>query len=247
MNLLFLDLETSPNTAYVWGLYKENIPLARLIETSKVLCWSAKWYGEEVIEGSDIKAEPPEFMLAHIHNLLNEADAVVHYNGSSFDIPVLNKEFLLYGFTPPSPYKQIDLLQTVRKQFKFTSNKLDHVCQELGLGKKDDTTFTLWVDCMKGDPAAWDLMRKYNKQDVVLLERLYNKLLPWIRSSTNYGLYKEEDNLVCPNCGSKHYHKRGVYYTATRKYQRYQCQSCYNWFRDTKAIPISLERFQNAI
>ena len=37
MKILLLDTETSPNTAFVWGLFNENIPLARLIDTSEVL------------------------------------------------------------------------------------------------------------------------------------------------------------------------------------------------------------------
>ncbi len=33
-------------------------------------------------------------MLKSIHSLMDEADAIVHYNGNRFDIPMLNKEFL---------------------------------------------------------------------------------------------------------------------------------------------------------
>ena len=73
-----------------------------------------------------------------IHGLLNDADAVVHYNGTKFDIPTLNKEFLLHSFNPPSPYKQIDLLRVVRSNFRFPSNKLDYVAQRLNLGKKHE-------------------------------------------------------------------------------------------------------------
>ena len=44
-------------------------------------------------------------MIKGIHKLLDECDAVIHYNGSKFDIPTLNKEFLLHGLHPPAPYK----------------------------------------------------------------------------------------------------------------------------------------------
>jgi hypothetical protein len=43
--ILTLDIETSPSMAYVWKLWKENIPLARLVDTGEVMCFSAKWYG----------------------------------------------------------------------------------------------------------------------------------------------------------------------------------------------------------
>lgn len=244
MKILFLDIETSPNTAYVWKLFKETIPLARLIDSSEVLCWSAKWQGEKKVMFDSIFQSSPKRMLQNIHKLLDEADAVVHYNGKAFDIPSLNKEFLLYGFPPPAPYKQIDLINTARSQFRFTSNKLDYICQRLGLGKKTDTDFQLWVDCMNKDPVAWKKMEKYNQNDVIMLENLYDKLLPWIKNHPNLGLYTEVEN-VCPHCGSTHYQKRGSYYTSTCRYNRYRCNSCFSWFRSRKNT-IETERMVNA-
>lgn len=244
MKLLFLDIETSPNTAYVWKLFKETIPLARLIDSSEVLCWSAKWADEKKVMFDSIYHSSPKRMLQNIHKLLEEADAVVHYNGKSFDIPSLNKEFLLYDFPPPAPYKQIDLINTARSQFRFTSNKLDYICQRLGLGKKSDTDFQLWVDCMNKEPEAWKKMEKYNKNDVLMLENLYYKLLPWIKNHPNVGLYSEDEN-VCPHCGGKHYQKRGYSYTSTCVYQRYRCNSCSSWFRSRKNI-IEKERYVNS-
>lgn len=232
MKILLLDIETAPNTAYVWGIFKENIPIARLRDSSYVMCFAAKWLGEKKVIFSSVHHDTPEDMLKKIHSMLDEADAVVHYNGTKFDIPTLNKEFLLYGMSPPAPYKQIDLLNTVRNQFKFVSNKLDYVSQQLGLGQKHDTTFELWVKCMEGVKAAWKKMEAYNKQDVLLLEKLYARLLPWIKNHPNVGLYKEE-NLVCPVCGKSDYQSRGWYYGTTTRYQRYQCK-CGKWMRGTK-------------
>lgn len=234
MKILLLDIETSPNTAYVWSLWKETIPLARLIESSEVLCWSAKWLGKNKIMFDSIHKSSPVKMLEKIKYLLSEADVVVHYNGSQFDIPCLNKEFLKHDMLPPAPYKQTDLLQVVRKQFRFPSNKLDYICTALGLGKKKETSFQLWVDCMNKDSEAWKVMEKYNVHDVLLLEKLYIKLIPWIKGHANYSLY-EEDSFVCPSCGSKHYHRRGYQYTNACKYQRYHCIDCGSWFRGTKS------------
>ena len=115
----------------------------------------------------------PKFMLQKIHDLISEADAVCHYNGTRFDIPVLNKEFLLHHLAPPAPYKQIDLLKVVRKEFRFASNKLDHIAQRLGLGKKTaHEGYQLWVKCMNKDPVAWKTMEKYNKQKAIVFNTL---------------------------------------------------------------------------
>jgi DNA polymerase elongation subunit (family B) len=230
MKILLLDIETAPNTAYVWGLFKQNIPISSIVESSYTLCWAAKWYGEKQVFFDSRHKSSHKTMLKGIHKLMEESDAIVHYNGSRFDIPTLNKEFLLHNFKPPAPSKQMDLLQVARRQFRFPSNRLDYVANALGLGQKHKTTFDLWVDCMAKDPTAWKKMESYNKQDVLLLEKVYDKLKPWIKHHANHSLYNA-DSLVCPNCGSKHYQRRGYAYTSAAKYARFQCKDCGNWFR----------------
>lgn len=185
-------------------------------------------------------------MLKKIHELIDKADAVIHYNGTKFDIPTLNKEFLIYGLSPPAPFKQIDLLKVAKSQFRFPSNKLDYVAQTLGVGKKHTNIgHELWIKCMNHDPVAWAQMEVYNIQDVYLLEKVYDKLKPWIKHHANYSLYSD-NHYVCPNCGSDSYQKRGFAYTLNNKYQRFQCKNCGNWFRDTKALdPKAGKKFTN--
>jgi len=127
LKILLLDIETAPNVAHVWGMWQQNVGLPQLIDSGYVLCWAAKWLGDsDVMFGSVVK-DGPKRMLKRIHKLLGESDAVIHYNGTKFDIPTLNKEFLLHGIEPPAPYQQIDLLRTARSKFRFASNKLDYV------------------------------------------------------------------------------------------------------------------------
>jgi hypothetical protein len=230
LKILFFDLESSPLTAHVWGLWQQNVSLNQIIDTSSVLCYSAKWLGDKKVvydgvnkyKGKDARKK----MLLSVHKLLDEADVVVTWNGKSFDIPTMNKEFILHGMAPPSPYKQLDLLQVARKQFRFASNKLDFVSKALDLGsKRDHEGFMLWVKCMKGDKKAWATMEAYNKQDVVLLEKVYYKLLPWIPQHPTVST-KEES---CPVCGSHHLQSRGTATNKTGTYRRFQCQDCGSW------------------
>jgi len=240
VKILLLDIESSPNTAHVWGLWQQNVSINQLMESSYVLCYAAKWYGDKEVMFDSVHKSRPKTMLKGIHGLLNDADAVVHYNGTKFDIPTLNKEFLLHSFNPPSPYKQIDLLRVVRSNFRFPSNKLDYVAQRLNLGKKHEHEgHELWVKCMNGDKDAWKRMEKYNIQDVVLLENLYGHLLPWIKSHPNHNLFS--DGHVCPNCSSSSLQRRGTAISATGTYQRYQCRSCGTWSQSTKSIKSSVE------
>lgn len=233
MKTLLIDIETAPHVAHVWGLWQQNVGLPQIIDSGYVMCWSAKWLGQDEVMFSSIFHNGKKEMLLTIHDLLDQADAVIHYNGTKFDIPTLNKEFLLEGWFPPSPIKEIDLLKTARSKFKFPSNKLDYISQALKLGKKiKHIGHELWIKCMNNDKEAWDQMREYNIQDVVLLEKVYYALRPWIKGHANLGLYSE-DSEVCPHCGGKHYQRRGFQYTASCKYQRYQCTDCGTWFRGT--------------
>ena len=246
MKTLLLDIETAPNKAYVWGLFKQNVALNQLEASSYTLCWSAQWLGEDTIDFASVqKGKGGERkMLQGIHTRLNHADVVIHYNGLKFDIPTLNKEFVRYGMLPPSPYKQVDLMQVCKRAFRFESNKLAYVLEALKLRPKiKHEGFSLWVKCMEGDPEAWKRMEEYNRGDVVLLGDLYRRLLPWIAKHPNISALTDET--CCPKCGSKEFHSRGEMLTTTLRYKRYQCQACGGWFRGTKTTSPKLKRMVN--
>lgn len=231
MKILLFDAETSPLTVYSWGLWKQNISIGQIIDSSYVMCWAAKWLGSEEIMFDSSKRSGKKRMLLRLYKLLDQADAVVHYNGCKFDVPVVNKEFLLQGWSPPSSYQQVDLLKTSRQVFKFPSNKLDYIAKALKVGgKTKHAGFQLWVDCLAGKQEAWAMMEEYNKNDVILLEKVYSKLLPWIKGHPNVSLYK--DDVSCTHCGSHNLVKRGFYYSKTVKYQRHRCSDCGAWSRN---------------
>ena len=233
MKKLHLDIETAPNIVLAWGLFNQNIGINQIVTPGYTLCWAAKWDHEKNIMFSSVWGDGEEIMLQRMHELLSEADAVIHYNGKSFDMPILNKEFIKHRIIPPTPYHQIDLLQTARYKFKFTSNKLDYVAQFLGLGAKlHHKGMDLWIGCMDGVVADQKKMERYNIQDVRLLPKVYAALLPWIQNHPNENLYHDmvdkEGNpiTVCTNCGSDHIVKNGVEPLATQSYQRYKCMDC---------------------
>lgn len=221
--ILLLDIETAPATAYVWKLFDENISLDQLISPSRILCWAAKWF-RGPMHTADERGNR-KGMLKALHVLLSEADAVVTYNGDRFDIPKVNGEFLLAGLSPVQPTPSIDLYRTT-KQLGYQSNKLMFVSKHLGIGQKVETHgFKLWRDVVEGDAKAWDKMIRYNRQDVVLLERLYKKVLPYIK--THPSLYVGHG--VCPACGHKKLHRRGARQTRVFEIDRLHCPSCNSW------------------
>jgi hypothetical protein len=244
MKLLLLDIETAPNLAATWGLYDQNIALDQLLTPGYTLCWSAKWHGsKEIMFESIVTGE--KRMVNRVYKLLNEADAVCHYNGTKFDIPTLNKEFLLNKLTPPAPFKQIDLLKTARKRFRLASNKLDFVAQQLGLGSKTKHKgMGLWLGCMKKNKEDWAVMEEYNKQDVLLLEKVYDRLLPWIEGHPNLSVM--EGASCCTKCGSDSFQARGYRATMAGVYPQYRCNSCGSWFRGVRREKTFNDTFREA-
>ncbi len=244
MKILFLDIETSPTIADVWGLWQQNVGLNQIRENGRILCWAAKWRGDKKVHFGSVRDSSEKVMLHDIHRLVSEADCIVHYNGKKFDVPTLNREWLRHGFKPPAPHKDIDLLETAKRRFRFISNKLAYVSQYLGIGAKEPHNgHEVWVGCMAGDKKAWAVMERYNKQDVVLLERLYDKLLPWLDRHPAHGAWSDE--MVCPKCGSDDYQSRGRAFTTTLSYKRYQCNGCGGWFRGHRTVSTGRERAVN--
>jgi len=224
MKILTIDIETAPNLVYVWGLWNQNVSIESIVEPTYMLSWAAKWHGKKKIYYRDCFAKD---FLTKIYDMIEEADAIITWNGISFDMKHLNREFVTAGMGPPFIAKDIDLLRTVRTQFKFPSNKLDYCAKVLLDEQKDDVEYRLWLDCMNGVKAAWNKMRKYNKRDVELTERMYDRLLPWIKNHPNHGLYvKDQENPICRACGSSNLWQKGWQATNVRGYLRYKCTDC---------------------
>lgn len=219
----------------IWGLWDQNVSYKHIQKEGGVLCYAAKWLGEKKVYFDSVHHSTEKAMLKSAHDLLSEADAVISFNGINFDIKHLNAQFLLHKIKPPAPFKNIDLLRVAKSQFKFPSNKLDYIATRLGLGQKvAHEGMDLWIKCMANNKAAWGRMKKYNIQDVVLTENVYNKLLPWIKNHPNVNLFSDIE--CCSNCGSASLQSRGRAVSAVGSYQRYQCLSCGGWNKGTKTI-----------
>ena len=72
---------------------------------------------------------------------------------------------------------------------------------------------------------------------------MYYKLQGWINIHPNHNIEKED--LVCPNCGSTHLHRKGYQKSLTNTYQRLHCQNCGKWSR-TK-ISLKKNKSESAI
>ena len=223
MKTILLDIETSPNLAYCWEMYEQNV--IAFEKQRELLSFSYKVLGQRKVYTYCLQNLTPLQLTKKLHEVFNEADVIIAHNGDSFDIKMSNAFFAHFNLTPPHPYKTVDTLKIARNKFRFNSNKLNDLGEYLGLGRKLDTGgFKLWLGCLKNDRRSWRLMKKYNQQDVVLLEKVYLKLRPWANTPVD-----PETSLQCPSCGSQNVVKRGWGLSIVFKRQRYRCSDCGKW------------------
>ena len=231
-NILILDIETAPMTAFVWSMWKNNIGKDQLISDWYCLTWAAKWiYEDEVYSGKltakEAKEKDDKRIMYDLWHFINAADIVIAHNAIKFDVPKMNTRFLIHNFAPPAPYQIIDTLKEAKKTFKHSSNRLDFINTSLGIEGKIDTDMSLWVGCVEGNSDSLRDMETYNKNDVVILEKHYLKIRPWIKSHPNIGVYVDSDTAICPNCGSHDIKwEDKFYHTTANKFSIFRCNNC---------------------
>ena len=235
--IFLFDIETSPITGNFWGMWKQNIPVQMHTLDWQMLTWAGKWLGSDEIlyDSNHLHGTPfdDKGILESLHTCIDEADIIVAHNGNKFDMKKMNARFILQGMQPPSPVRKIDTLLEARKNFAFTSNRLDALGHLLGVGRKVETGgYALWEGCLKGDVESFETMLEYNIGDVTLLEDVYLKLRPWMNQHPNINVFTEDEEPACPKCGGTHLNYRGYASTQMAKYRRFQCMDCGGWGRD---------------
>jgi hypothetical protein len=133
------------------------------------------------------------------------------------------------------PLKVIDTMLVAKDVAKFTSNKLEwlskHLTDTPKYAHSEFPGMELWTECLKGNPKAWRVMKKYNCIDVPATEELYLKLRPYMIGHPNVAAYYNDDKTRCPRCGGTHLEDVGQAYTQTGEYTRYRCGTCFGFSR----------------
>lgn len=226
--ILTLDIETSPSIVYTFDMKPNWISPDKLIETSRVLCFAAKWYHEDdVIFWSEHHQDRENTILA-AWELLDACDLLVTFNGVMFDNKHLKREFVLAGLPMPRPWKDVDLYREAKKQWVFESRSLGHLAERFDLGSKEKHEgFDLWKLCMQGDDEAWERMKSYNIQDVRLTESVYDRMRGWMPNHPHMGPIDAEDvGLTCNQCGSDDLSQTGLRRAVVIDYVLYRCNRC---------------------
>jgi uncharacterized protein YprB with RNaseH-like and TPR domain len=249
--ILFWDIETTHNLVASFSLWERrglSIPHGNVIQERYVVTASWKWDGEKKVHSVTTLDDPKRFaknphddthVVQTLHKVLSEADVIVAHHGDAYDTKYFQGRALILGLPPIPPVKSVDTKKIASKHFYLNSNRLDYLGKVLGVGRKIPTSNQWWLDILVGTDEkrreAITKMVRYNKQDVLLLEDVFNKLRPYIKMPVNYQLFAP--NGGCPNCGAPHPPQaRGTRSSGMHVYQRFQCQACSKWLTGTRAL-----------
>lgn len=243
--ILLFDIETLPNkeeALKVWcqlGNWPGRTMKATVtsllcvgykeLGSKKTYCINAWDYPEWETDVNDDKK-----ITKAIHEIMSEADGIITHNGKRFDWKYLQTKFLLHGLDPLPNIPHVDTCLVARRNLFSFTNKLDYLGQYFLKDRKlDNGGWDLWVKTSNRVKKYQNLMEKYCKQDVILLEKLFYKLRPFTKGLPNMNVDNGNKNFnkVCPKCGSADLMNYGWRYTATTKYRRLKCKSCGSYAR----------------
>lgn len=218
MRIIYLDIETSPLVCLAWGMWETNV--AKLLQDFYILSVAYQWEGEKMQFIRSHKNGDDEQICKMMHKLFTHADVIVAQNGDKFDIKKINTRMAFHGLPPPPSYKTVDTLKILKQKFGLTRNSLDFVCKYFGFGGKiQHHGIDLWDNCMNNaNHPDWAIMERYNKQDVVLLRKLYKKISPW---NKNQIIASE-----CPACKYSQGTWEGSRWRKGVQYRRRLCSGC---------------------
>ena len=221
--LLCWDIESSDLTA----------------DFGKIFCICYKWLGEPKVhtisvfdynklqKGGGWKGGILSDMevVRDFAKVMNTAELQVTWYGKRFDYPMLQTRLLKYGLKPCANVAHIDGYDIARHRIRLKSNRLQRLCDFLGLEDKTALKPQVWVDAITGHIPSLKYIIRHCKQDVKVLEDVYKKIR---HLSVNLPSLSPKPN--CGTCGAENsLQKRGFRVTMTRKYQAYSCVKCGNW------------------
>lgn len=226
---LFFDIETCPCLMWGWRTGKQNVSSDQILEPSRIICISYLWEGEtdpHVLKWD--RANSDHTLLSKFAKVANKADILIGHNGDNFDVKIVNTRLAYHNMPPLTVALTDDTLKLARRKLRLESYKLDYLARYFKIGQKLETQggIKLWLHTwLENNRDSLEQMAEYCKNDVIILAKVYNRLLPYLPVKANKALYLE--GRACPKCGSSNVKKNGKrYISALRVQQQWICQDC---------------------
>lgn len=240
VNILYLDIETSPCISYHFQHWNVNISQQHNIQQSHLLSVAYAFNDDDVVgfklSAKDVENQDDLTLVVNLIEAIEKADIIVGYNSKKFDLKYLNTRALFYNLPPLSTVKHIDLYEQVKRSFKFPSNSMGNVSKYLGLeGKLANDGFDLWKRCMEHwneetCEKALDDMLTYNMQDIEATRDLYKYLQGWFKGTPNVGMMKNQKSscttLRCSKCSSDDIIALEKQHFLSNVWEMYRCNTC---------------------
>ncbi len=231
---LYFDIETSFCLAWVWSTGQQYVGAENILQDSKIICIAYKWEDEDETHIlSWDKKQNDKSMLKKFTKIAEKADELVGHNGRNFDQRHINARIAYHSLPRIDITFVEDTLKRSRREFRLASHKLDYLAKYFKVGKKLETGgIGLWLKVvLDNDRKVLAKMEEYCKHDVVVLEKVYQRLKPYFPVHYNLSVLNQ-DKTICPSCAGK-LHKHGIRATsALRQVQRYRCKDCSKVFSD---------------
>ena len=202
--ILHYDIETAYGIAKAWRPgWKIRLSQDNFITHPRIICISYKWDGSDEVHSLRWDSNQcDKIMIENFIPILNEADFIVGHNADKFDFPWIKTRALFHDLSMYPKYKSVDTLKIARYKHNFPSNRLDDIGEYLNLGRKIKVDFKLWdrVILEKSEEALDDMVT-YCEQDVLLLEKIYNKLTKFELPTLHNGVLQGTSTLSSPYTG----------------------------------------------
>lgn len=236
--ILIYDLEVSTTKleieTYDLKQYTQYLNHKDIVRDYAIHGVAYKWLGDEFSKCISVSPRAPfndEMVVRNFHDIVSQADIIVGHNIDQFDIKKLNTRFLKYGLKCIPKVQTVDTLKVARKHFKLTSNSLAYIAKFLRLDIEKDASPN-WEAIREGDSDALEYMRKYNKRDVDVTEKVYLRLREWMDNHPNLNIITPIKDIAggivtcCDTCQSPNIIKNGYQYNRGTVMQRWSCKNC---------------------
>lgn len=204
-----------------------------------MLSFGWKWFQKGQAKTIDLRSFPKRFerdptddreLVAAAKEILMEADIWVTWYGTYFDVPFIQTRLLDYRMSPLPPTAHDDGWKIARYGLKLHSNRLLSVSEFLGVSEKTPLLPRIWRKASVGHGPSIKYISDHCRQDVKVLEEVYELIRPYAKQHTNVNLtLAYQDRPACPVCGDHQLRKQGERIARTSVRQRYQCANCGTW------------------
>jgi hypothetical protein len=247
--ILILDVERLDGiTQQHWwdrgDLKNRYVHYETVIRQPRTTIVCAKWYDRpEIIRLAEWDKGGRRRFLSRVHAMIRQADIIVGHNVDGADIPwLLGDLHIEAGLPPLPPFKTVDTLKVLRKQFKSGApfKGLDAFCQIIGAPAKTDRYDRLAMERAATEKSIEDRERltDYCAGDVIATQGLYDWCRPHIKNHPALFVDGKDKLTVCNRCGHPTEPTAKRYVANIMTYSMRKCVSCQAYSR----ISIEPER-----